>query len=178
MSNIIDSLYTDISRLLNQLSTDGDLSMHSFANENLRKVLLLSAASFFETRICLALETFSRVHSNNHPGIQSLIKKKAIDRQYHTHFDWKKKNAGAFFALFGEVCQKQLKSDVDKDADLKIGLTAFLDLGGTRNELVHQNFAAFPFDKTADEVYSLFQQADLFVKFVETRISDPSFGVE
>ena len=91
MPTIIDSLYKDTSQLLAVLAHD--LSLQSFANCNLRKVLLLSTASFFEVRICKAVEHFAEVHSNGHPGIQSLIQRKAINRQYHTYFDWKEKKA-------------------------------------------------------------------------------------
>lgn len=176
MPTIIDNLYTDTSRLLQQLTEAGDLSMHSFANENLRKILLLSAASWFETRVCEAIQRFSAVHSNSHPGIQSVIKRKAVDRQYHTYFDWKAKKPGPFYAMFGEECGGALKNAINASAALKQALDDFLELGGLRNELVHENFAAYFFDKTAAEVYALFQSAERFVVFVETKLADPMFG--
>ena len=63
-----------------------------------------------------------------------------------------------------------------RDAELKDALAAFLELGNLRNELVHGNFAAFPFNKTAEEVYALYQRADKFVAFVEAKIGDEKFG--
>ncbi len=173
---IIDSLYSDTSQLLGQLGERGDLSLQSFANSNLRKVLLLSAASWFETRISEAMQKFATVHSGGHPGIEGLIKRKAVERQYHTYFDWKNKKPGPFYALFGDQCGDQLKQWVNDDAGLKEALAAFLELGSLRNELVHENFAAFPFEKTADEVYALYQCAEKFVAFVEEKISNANFG--
>jgi len=122
-------MYSDTSQLLGLLGAQGEPSMQSFANSNLRKVLLLSAASWFETRISNALQKFSTIHSNGHPGIESLIKRKAIERQYHTYFDWKTKKPGPFYALFGDVCGDMLKQLVKADADLKDALAAFLELG-------------------------------------------------
>jgi hypothetical protein len=175
-ANIIDTLYSDISELLKQLEERKEVSIQSFANSNLRKVLLLSAASWFETRIGDALQTFSTIHSNGHSGIESLIKRKAIDRQYHTYFDWKQKKPGPFYSLFGDACGDQLKGMVNGDEKLKDALAAFLELGSLRNELVHENFAAFPFDKTAEEVYALYQRAEIFVVFVEEKMKDKKFG--
>ncbi len=176
MPNIIDNLYNDTSRLLQQLTEMGDLSLQSFANENLRKVLLLSAASWFEGRVCSAMEAFSAVHSNNHPGIQAIIKRWAVEGMYFRYFAWRERKPGAFYSQFGEQCSAILKSEVNASADLKLALADFLELGNLRNELVHQNFATYPFEKTADEVYTLFQSAERFVIFVEQRLSDPSFG--
>jgi len=152
--------------------------MQSFANENLRKVLLLSAASWFETRVSEAILRFSAVHSNSHPGIQSVIKRKVVDRQYHTYFDWKAKKPGPFYAMFGEECGGALKNAINASAGLKKALDDFIELGSLRNELVHENFASYIFDKTAAEVYALFQSAEQFVIFVETKLADPAFGRE
>lgn len=176
MPTLIDSLYSDTTQLLALLNGTGDLSFVSFANSNLRKVLLLSAASWFEVRISAAVERFATVHSSGHPGIESLIKRKAVERQYHTYFEWKKEKPGPFYALFGDACGGQLKRLVDGSDEMKDSLAAFLELGSLRNELVHENFAAFPFEKTAEEVHSLYVRAERFVVFVETQLCDQAFG--
>lgn len=174
--NIIDTLYIDTSTLLRQLGDRGDLSLQSFANSTLRKVLILSAASWFEVRICEAMRQFAIIHSAGHPGVEGLIKRKAIDRQYHTYFDWNNRKPGPFFALFGEKYGNQIKELINEDAKLRESLASFLELGNLRNELVHENFAAFPFEKTADEVYELFQLSEAFVAFVEKNLIDPKLG--
>lgn len=176
MPNIIDNLYENTSQLLSQLGQSGDLSMQSFANENLRKMLLLSAASWFEGRICAAMEAFSAVHSGNHPGIQAIIKRWAVDGMYFRYFAWREQKPGQFYSQFGEVCSAILKAEVNASEGLKQGLADFLVLGNLRNELVHLNFVTYPFDKTSEEVYALFQSAERFVVFVETRLADPQFG--
>ena len=42
-------------------------------------------------------------------------------------------------------------------------IKAFLELGDGRNRLAHQNFAAFAMEKTADEIFSLYQDAMPFI---------------
>lgn len=176
MPSVIDNLYTGTSRLLTQLTAAGDLSMHSFANENLRKVLLLSAASWFETRISAAVERFANIQSNGHSGIEALVKRWAVDGMYHRYFEWRKQKPGPFYSLFGEQCGAILKSEIIGSQELKKALDDFLELGNLRNELVHENFAAYPFEKTAEEVYELFQSAEKFVVFVEGKLADAAFG--
>lgn len=175
MSSLIDQLHANTSQLLQHLTDHSELSLFSFANENLRKVLLLSTASWFETRISEAILKFAEVHSKGHSGIQNLIKKKAVDRQYHTYFDWKNERPGAFYGLFGD-CGDYMKKEINADSNIKDGLAAFLELGNLRNELVHENFAAFPFNKTAEEVHALYQKAEKFVSYVERRLPDPTLG--
>jgi hypothetical protein len=176
MSKLIEQLHNNTLQLLNYLGERDELSLHSFANEHLRKVLLLSAASLFEVRISQAVSNFAAVHSQNHPGILALIKKKAVDRQYHTYFDWKNQKAGPFYGLFGEVFGGTMKKSIEADAELAHGQKAFLELGSFRNELVHQNFAMFPFEKTSEEVYELYLKAEHFVVYVEACLSDSNFG--
>lgn len=85
-------------------------------------------------------------------------------RQYHTYFEWDGKNANKFFALFGKDFKNQLVQKIKKEPTLDIALKAFLELGNMRNCLVHQNFANYTIDKTAKEVYDLYQEAMIFVQ--------------
>jgi hypothetical protein len=176
MPSIIDNLYNNTSQLLDQLGQAGDLSMQSFANENLRKALLLSAASWFEGRVCAAMEAFSAVHSGNHPGIRAMIKRWAVDGMYFRYFAWREQKPGQFYSQFGDECSAILKSEINGSPELKQALADFLELGNLRNELVHENFASYPFEKTAEEVYALFQSAERFVIYLETRLPDSKFG--
>ena len=175
-NSIIDSMYTDIADLVQRLEGQKEVSLQSFADGTLRKVLVLSAASWFEARICEAVRQFAVIQSNGHPGIEGIIKRKAIDRQYFTYFNWTKNNSGPFFALFGEECGDYLRKGVKNDSAISAAMSAFLELGNLRNELVHENFACFPFEKTAQEVYDLYKKAEVFVVFVEDQLNNPQLG--
>lgn len=50
------------------------------------------------------------------------------------------------------------------DEELKESMQAFLEIGNERNKLVHQNYAAFPMEKTLEEIYKLYQCAFKFVE--------------
>ena len=46
---------------------------------------------------------------------------------------------------------------------MQLSINAFLEFGSERNRLVHQNYAAFPMEKTLDEVYCLYKKSSHFV---------------
>lgn len=51
-----------------------------------------------------------------------------------------------------------------KDSDeLKLSISAFMEIGRERNKLVHQDYATFALEKTLDEVHGLYRNALLFV---------------
>ncbi len=103
--------------------------------------------------------------------IISIIKTKAIKRQYHTYFDWEKStNANSFFSLFGEDFKNKMAKQVKETPKLETAIRAFLQLGQERNKLVHQNFAEIVLDKTADEIYKLYQTALLFVDIIKSEL--------
>jgi hypothetical protein len=56
-----------------------------------------------------------------------------------------------------------MKDSVKTDLKLDNAIRAFLELGNLRNQLVHQDYATFPLEKTSDEIYQLYQDALYFV---------------
>ena len=56
--------------------------------------------------------------------------------------------------------EEKVKSDPALDESIK----AFLQLGSLRNQLVHQNFAQFTVDFTAEDIFDLYQKANEFVE--------------
>ena len=96
--------------------------------------------------------------------VSGLIQSKAIDRQYHTYFNWKTaKNANSFFALFGSDFSEFMEAEVKQNSELDSAVKAFLDLGRDRNNVVHVDFATNAAAKTVDEVYDAYQTALQFV---------------
>lgn len=97
--------------------------------------------------------------------------------------------AGIFLAtakkfLFGSVniravplvCEEfgaGIKESVKTDETLKVAERAFLEFGSLRNQLVHQNFAVFPLDKTTEEVFQLYEIARLYVEFLVGSLEKP-----
>lgn len=162
-STPVDRLYQEASAILQQLGKDTETSLQISAGDNFRKALLLAAASHFETRICSLLLEFVRDRSGNSPLVQSFVKNAAISRKYHTLFAWEETNANKFFALFGPSFKAAMSQQIRDSEELADAIRAFMEIGGERNKLVHQDYASFPLEPDLDEIYLLFKKGLFFV---------------
>lgn len=169
--SIVDRIYQDNLDLLKFLEEKNEPSFMVQFGAIFTKTLLLSAASYFEHEICRMVQTFIERKTQNDECIISIVKQKAIERQYHTYFDWNGGNANKFFSLFGNTFKEKKLKDVKDDPTLQSAIKSFLELGNERNKLVHQNFADCTIEKTAEEVYKLYQQATLFIDFLEQQFN-------
>jgi hypothetical protein len=158
---IIDRAYEDNASLRRYLSERNEISLLRTVEDSFRKTLVLSAASLFEHQIIDALHNYCDRKADSDPCVLAMVRIKVLNRQYHTFFVWEKRDAGPFFGLLGENMGTKLKAE-SKSEPLKSALAAFLELGSLRNNLVHQNFAGYAFEKTNEEVYALYQRAAVF----------------
>ena len=109
------------------------------------------------------------VTENDHPLV-FLIDNKIIERQYHTWFDWERKNANRFFSMFGPHFKNYADKSVKNNDELRESISAFMEIGGERNKLVHRDFADFQMNKTSSEVYHLYKSATMFVDWFPNAI--------
>ena len=168
---IIDQQYVNGNSLVDYLKSQQQLSFYDEAENNFRKTILLSAASYFEKEITETVIQFACSHSDNNELIVSIIKQKAVTRQYHTYFDWDTAtNANKFFTLFGDDFKNKMIKNVKENVDLANSIKAFLEIGRERNKMVHQNFAEIVIDKTAEEIYKLYQTSLLFIKTIKKEL--------
>lgn len=161
---IIDQQYNSGSSLVVYLQEHREITLFNEAENNFRKNLLLSIASYFEKIVTDILVEFAKSNSNENDMIVSFIKINGISRKYHTLFDWDVTNANKFFANFGEDFKKKMGKAVSTDKKFEESIKAFLEIGRERNKLVHQNYAELSVDKTAGEIYSLYQTALYFIE--------------
>jgi hypothetical protein len=159
---IIDSAYEDNASLLLYLSERNELSLLRTVDDAFRKTLVLSAASLFEHQISDAIHSYCDRKSGSDACVLALVRIKVLKRQYFSYFDWDNKRPGPFFSLLGEDIGEKLKTESKVDP-LKSSVEAFMEIGFLRNCLVHQNFAGYVFEKTNEEVYTLYRQASVFV---------------
>ena len=160
----VDQLYSEASNVLNILHDNYEVSLEIGASNHFRKVLLLAAASYFEHQVSLHVLEYISEFSEGKPMIVSFVKNKAVSRQYHTWFAWKETNANQFFSLFGEEFKQYMNRNTKNSDELKESIQAFMEIGRSRNSLVHQDYATYLMDKTLDEIYKLYKSA---LKFVE-----------
>jgi hypothetical protein len=147
MPTIIDALYNENRDAIAIISERNEISIASDLDNKLKKHLVMAAASYFEMEVRGAIEELASIASRNNSALVALVKQKALERQYHTYFDWKTRNANVFFAHFGEEFSKRCKSEIKQQEELSESVAAFLELGEMRNKLAHLNFALFPIDK-------------------------------
>ena len=173
---VIDSLYEEQKELIAFLQQQGQPSYSQSVEAFLSKALLLSCASYFESRITNAIFDYAKNVSNSDEALISLVRIKAIDRQYHSYFNWSERtNTTKFFSMFGSTIKDSAKKEL-KESDLSDAAAAFLELGDLRNLLVHENFAAYLLEKTSEEIYKLYRQALRFVGYIEGKLNPTTVG--
>ena len=108
--------------------------------------------------------------SNNNLLLISFLKNKAIERQFHTYFDWNVTNCNRFFALFGDEFKKKVCKILDEDMDLEDSAKNFMEIGKTRNILVHQNFSTLSLEKDAEEYFKCYKKSFKFIAFLKDNL--------
>ncbi|MDV3747813.1 hypothetical protein CMU21_08200 [Elizabethkingia anophelis] len=170
MTTIIDQQYISGNSLVDYLKSQQELTFSNEAENNFRKTILLSSASFFEKEISDTVIDFAKSHTANNELVISIIKQKAVSRQYHTYFSWDSSNANTFFSLFGEEFKKSMMQKVKDDEKLSDAIKSFLEIGRERNRMVHQNFAEVMIEKTAEEIYKLYKSSLYFIETVKKEL--------
>lgn len=170
VDTIVDKSYKDFLELISYLEEKNEVSLKNEADNNFKKVLMLTAASFFETVITDKIKDFVDKKSNSNKSIISFTSKKAIERQYHTYFDWDKKNVNSFLGLFGEEFKEDFSKIIGEDEDLEKGIKNFLEIGRVRNELVHKNFGIYTIDVNAKDVYEKYKSAIYFIEIFQNKL--------
>ncbi|MCA9077752.1 MAG: hypothetical protein KDA93_22185 [Planctomycetaceae bacterium] len=146
--------------------------MQNVASENFRKSLLLSAASFFERRLVSILTELVNQWSHSTLPLNEFVRIKAIERQYHTYFDWDRPNGNPFFRLFGSDFKAFMERRCKDDEAFSDSVEAFIEIGRERNRLVHQDFGSYALEKTFDEIYDLYKKARHFLDNLEQCFTD------
>jgi hypothetical protein len=175
-STVVDRLYREYRELLACLDAAGEPSLRSAAEETFTKSLLLAAASYFEYRVCGHIVQFVSEYSHS-DMVSNLVRTKAISRQYHTFFNWEGANANTFFSLFGTEFRSYMDRRVAADEYLRSAIRSFIELGGERNRLVHQDFGSYSLEKTAEEIYAAYTQGLLFVEALPDCLRGASGGL-
>ena len=161
--SVVDRLHSDFAQLIEQLDAT-QISLLTSAEDIFQKSLLLAAASYFERRIKDDILEYIGKSSGEVSLVTEFVRNKAIERQYHTFFQWNGRNANAFFGLFGEEFKTYMINYVRDNDNYAEAIRAFLEIGNERNRIVHDDFGTVPLEKTTDEIFSLYKKALLFVE--------------
>ena len=77
----VDNLHADLAALLVFLDDASEVSLRNVADDNLRKALLLAAASYFEHRMTQDVIGFVEEVVSKEHVVKWLVRKKAVERQ-------------------------------------------------------------------------------------------------
>lgn len=179
--HIISSMMQEHLELTEHLTQSGAISLRSRVDSAFSKILLLSVASYFESRIIDDTVRVFEEETNGSEALVAFILDKTSSRGYSSWFAWDRRNANKFFSAFGPGFRAFMDESIKRDPSLAASIRAFMELGSLRNELVHQNFAQYPLDKTVDEVFALYENAATFVdRFpddIRQHINEQRFGL-
>ena len=173
-SERIERQYQDSKELFQYLLGKGEISFATYIDSVYKKVLVLSAASYFESAISGLVSLYAKRVSGSDKRIVTLIENKVLERQYHTFFDWKTNNTNAFWKMFGKETYDAVRAQIDGDGELKEAERSFMELGRQRNLLVHENFAEFDVNITVEEIYKKYKSASSFIDYI-SKVLDPDF---
>ena len=84
----IKALNDEYNELIEFFRANQQVSFEMYINDTYKKSLLLSAASFFEDTIIMAIHNYAAVTSQQNDALVAFIDNKALKRQYHTFFSW------------------------------------------------------------------------------------------
>lgn len=167
----VDELYSDFQEIVGNLDQlEGSLRVT--AEDTFRKNLLLAAASYFESKIKEFIMRLAERSSGSSEMIVAFVRKKAVERQYHTYFQWESRNANSFFGLFGQGYKSYMAERVNANQNYDEAIQAFLELGQARNQMVHQDFGSFRLERTSEEIFELYRKACTFVDSLETSLDE------
>ena len=168
----ISELREDHEELIGILYQEGKITLLTRVEDAFRKTLIIAAASYFEVQLAAAIGEIYCDRTQNSRALTVFVQKQAFGRHYAQLFSWKSHNANYFFAFFGQDFKTYMQKKVQEEKELDEAVKAFLEIGNLRNQMVHENYADFQLNKTADEVFTLYQVATKFVHEFPAVIQD------
>ena len=146
--------------------------MTLMANVNLvyRMSIIIAVASYCETRLTATMKKIYEERTGS-TILSEFVHKQALDKKFHTLFDWKTKDnyakgAHRFYSMFGKNFADHIKKQSENDQEFKMSQKAFVEIGALRNELAHKGSITSSY--TVADALNLFEKAKVFfVKFFE-----------
>jgi hypothetical protein len=167
-ASVVDEFYDKYNQLLGKLSSSEEPSLGIWANDTFSRLLVIVSANYFEREVMRIL--LGLVKNTSKSTLVVSFLEMSTKRRYHEYFAWEKNNANKFFSMFGEDFKNNVSAEVAEKDSLNRGVQAFLEIGRTRNELVHQELLSIPLTKTAEEFYALYKDAISFIEFLQRKL--------
>ena len=169
----VERVYNELRAVLSLLKERGEPSDIISFEQLAAKTLVLCAASYFERQICSMLLEVAGATGTT-VVFRTFINKQALERRFHSMFNWNSANANAFFGLFGPDVKDWMADLIAADDALVRAVREFMFINSQRNRLVHENFAAMSIDVTLEEVWQKFNTASQFTAWLPERLAEAS----
>jgi len=156
-SAAVFSLFNQYDSIRASIPAD-DISDLTDLDAQFRKLAVLSCASHLESDLIAALkEYFSKLR----PSVGEFVRRTALERKFHTLFNWEQPLPDYFFKSWGADCERRYKARLS-DPGFDSVMRSFMLLVASRNQLVHANLAEQSSDLTFAEVREHFGRAEQF----------------
>ncbi len=169
----VERVHTELMSLRETIRATESLSDINAFEAFASKALLLAAASYFEKQVCAGILDCARAIFIT-PPILTFIEKQALERKFHTMFDWKHSNINKFLSLFGSDCKKQVEKLIASDDALTAAMADFIYVNSQRNLLVHNNFASYNLDASLDDIWAKFVSAQRLTDWLPPKLLELS----
>lgn len=169
---IIDTIYKEHTELVSILNEHKEISIKSTTDNKFSKTLILSSASYFEAKIIETIEDFVSKTTQGNESLKQFIRKQALDRKFHTLFDWNSNNINKFFNFFGDESKEKHRKNLKENGELESQISDFLYICKTRNTLVHTNFANQTIDATPEEIFEKYKNALNIIEYIESHLEE------
>lgn len=137
-------------------------SFYNSYNSLFTKAFTVACGNAFERKLTSQIPTI--LSSDNQLAL-NFLQKQALDRKYHTLFDWDQKNANKFFGLFGNDFKSFVNDLIQNDDQVKQQQKDFLELGKLRNLIVHKGIDAYSLTSDLDTIKLKFDNSLEFAVF-------------
>lgn len=159
------SNYMEDRSLLNSLLINNVelTSFYSGYNDIFIKTFTVACGNAFEKKLTKEIPLLL---SRENPLGLNFLKNQALDRKFHTLFQWDKKNANKFFSLFGNDFKEYIEGKIKVNEVFKSYERDFLELGNLRNLIVHEGIYSYTLVRNIESIYMLFKNSLSFVVFI------------
>jgi hypothetical protein len=124
------------------------------------KISILTVSTAIEQRLMILLKELLNPLKREETSI--FIYKQALERKFHTLFNFKENHLNYFFGLFGIPMKEFLKKKAELDEEFKKSTSSIMTLLSKRNLLAHEIFYLTSIDLTMTEVLELSESAEIF----------------
>ncbi len=154
-------------------------SVAQHIQRHLKKMFVLSCASYYETQITLSLKSYSQTHAKKYkskPHGFGYLEMFSFFKMFDFGRD-KLKEANAFLsplAYLGKEFKETLVHEISADETLERSMKAFQEMCSLRNSLAHNDLISMNDAleaKTFENVESLHTSAIIFVEFMVDSLS-------